>query len=230
MFLVTYQPYQFIIKILDFCLDNWATIDITYEELTQEETFPLFQSFLSIVGHYLWGIDTAIRSISFENFPFLVGHYLWGIDTSQKENKTQNQQNKNRRTLPMRNWHLNAWFNSSSSLLHSCWSDITYEELTQKVKSYSTFSTSSDITYEELTLAYPKLLDCPIKVVQVRRTLPMRNWHIVHKSVIEAIWCRTLPMRNWHQFLLWALWRHHRLVGHYLWGIDTFPDHIFFSS
>ena len=26
MFSVTYQPYQFIIKISDFCLDNWATI------------------------------------------------------------------------------------------------------------------------------------------------------------------------------------------------------------
>ena len=26
MFLVTYPQYQFIIKILDFCLDNWATI------------------------------------------------------------------------------------------------------------------------------------------------------------------------------------------------------------
>ena len=29
MFLVTYPPYQFIIKILDFCLDNWATIFAT---------------------------------------------------------------------------------------------------------------------------------------------------------------------------------------------------------
>ena len=26
MFLVTCPPYQFIIKSLDFCLDNWATI------------------------------------------------------------------------------------------------------------------------------------------------------------------------------------------------------------
>ena len=26
VFPVTYQPYQFIIKISDFCLDNWATI------------------------------------------------------------------------------------------------------------------------------------------------------------------------------------------------------------
>ena len=27
VFPVTYQPYQFIIKISDFCLDNWATIE-----------------------------------------------------------------------------------------------------------------------------------------------------------------------------------------------------------
>ena len=117
--------------------------------------------------YFFWKLPISSRTLPMRNWhlivgiypadiPFHVGHYLWGIDTSQKENKTQNQQNKNRRTLPMRNWHLNAWFNSSSSLLHSCWSDITYEEL---------------------TLAYPKLLDCPIKVVQVRRTLPMRNWH-----------------------------------------------------
>lgn len=29
----TYKPYQFKIKILDFCLDNWATIKRYYTEI-----------------------------------------------------------------------------------------------------------------------------------------------------------------------------------------------------
>ena len=39
MSLVTYPPYQFIIKILDFCLDNWATIVVwgfTYSGISSD--------------------------------------------------------------------------------------------------------------------------------------------------------------------------------------------------
>ena len=37
MFPVTYQPYQFIIKISDFCLDNWATIQRAEAEKHKSE-------------------------------------------------------------------------------------------------------------------------------------------------------------------------------------------------
>ena len=60
MFPVTYPPYQFIIKILDFCLDNWATIltqdltkNYTLEELSARFDIaltPMKNCFKSVYG------------------------------------------------------------------------------------------------------------------------------------------------------------------------------------
>ena len=152
------------------------------------------------------------------------------------------------RTLPMRNWHfgdnginfhspvlatsdityeeltpLNAWFNSSSSLLHVghyLWVIDTHSFHGSSV--ITLWSELSDITYEELThfhLTYPAVLDI------FRRTLPMRNWHVFLSRYPMPCpdTSRTLPMRNWHcsDILHNIRDRFCLLVGHYLWGIDT---------
>ena len=57
----------------------------------------------------------------------------------------------------------------------------------------------SDITYEELT---------PLKAS-------------VNLSRITSSG-RTLPMRNWHKLTYLVIDSQRTLVGHYLWGIDTF--------
>ncbi len=55
----------------------------------------------------------------------------------------------------------------------------------------------SDITYEELTL-------------------------LAYFSMTSCTSCRTLPMRNWHKLTYLVIDSQRTLVGHYLWGIDTF--------
>ena len=57
------------------------------------------------VGHYLWGIDTKVKLYPSE-WIGSVGHYLWGIDTASAFLQGFEQRFLNRRTLPMRNWHV----------------------------------------------------------------------------------------------------------------------------
>ena len=53
MFSVTYQPYQFIIKISDFCLDNWATIVKNTKVLDNFKSFSLV-SILIFSNLFTW--------------------------------------------------------------------------------------------------------------------------------------------------------------------------------
>jgi len=59
MFSVTYQPYQFIIKISDFCLDNWATIYKTW--YTDER---LYIRRVKINWYYVWRTTSVILCLS----------------------------------------------------------------------------------------------------------------------------------------------------------------------
>ena len=130
----------------------------------------------------------------------LVGHYLWGIDTLLK--------------------------------------------LAVKISFYSL----SDITYEELIQLLPLVIFRLWPEPQTGRTLPMRNWYnhsipahahlheqsdITYEELILApsgrrppvTWAsRTLPMRNWYSLVSnRSPLTYNSPVGHYLWGIDTFP-------
>ena len=98
-----------------------------------------------------------------------------------------------RRTLPMRNWHRFSKtispFILETHVGHYLWGIDTISPHILRTRLLS------DITYEELT---PSAYSQSSSSVASGRTLPMRNWHLLH-----------------HQMHLL------HSVGHYLWGIDT---------
>ena len=190
-----------------------------------------------LVGHYLWGIDTNSYSFSFQfwmknrsdityeeltlcKFTIQYNCKLFIKSDITYEELTLSaaaislaRDFKKCRTLPMRNWHLFviSFCIICLLILSICrtlpmrnWHHLQGECITKINHG------KSDITYEELT----------------------RLSGIVKVSPFSMKCGRTLPMRNWHMLFSQKLLHHqiHLLVGHYLWGIDTFPDHIFFSS
>ena len=197
--------------------------DITYEELILE-LLPLEDVHLwpePHVGHYLWGIDTALRSskaassqplmsdITYEELIHIidknkesmkVGHYLWGIDTLEY------------------NVFMSSLFLMTPCVGHYLWGIDTIKLSTANIFAVDTYG----------------------------RTLPMRNWYdfTLTTQLSERLMSRTLPMRNWYpskstyiqsssssdityEELILAVQSSMRdltiphNVGHYLWGIDT---------
>ena len=139
--------------------------------------------------------------------PFLVGHYLWGIDTLHIVPRNSSLSMIVGHYLWGIDTSIPKTFGLSNQGCPST-SDITYEELTHCTQICHWSDLMSDITYEELT---PVSSLSSLTAPSIGRTLPMRNWHMLFSQKLLH-----------HQI--------HLLVGHYLWGIDTFPDHIFFSS
>ena len=209
---------------------NHGKSDITYEELTHIISGPfiiLSRDVISIsrtlpmrnwhTGYRMFQSACLIRrTLPMRNWHYphhpqqslhqgFVGHYLWGIDT---------------KSLILLNffyfvghylWGIDTSIPKTFGLSNQgcpSTSDITYEELTHCTQICHWSDLMSDITYEELT---PVSSLSSLTAPSIGRTLPMRNWHMLFSQKLLH-----------HQI--------HLLVGHYLWGIDTFPDHIFFSS
>ena len=158
--------------------------DITYEELTQDHCKK--KLFIVTVGHYLWGVDTFFKiSLAFVILNILllnVGHYLWGIDTSWIAILSCSMSCWCR-TLPMRNWHTFSGLIGSAFVCRLLPASRTlpmrnwHKASVNLSRITSSDDGLSDITYEELTRKdwrSPYLLRWKH---QVRRTLPMRNWH-----------------------------------------------------
>ena len=177
--------------------------DITYEELTplkasvnlsritssgrtlpmrnwHKLTYLVIDSQRTLVGHYLWGIDTfnpmvanckATRSRILSDITY---EELTHVDWYRLNHQLRC------RTLPMRNWHKH-----SNSLMH--WYLVRMYSRTLPMRNWH--------------------LDIIDKVhlyfCNSSRTLPMRNWHTAKIFILSFIFpCRTLPMRNWH----WVWW------------------------
>ena len=117
----------------DFILSDFYCIsmsDITYEELTQDPVFWFVKVAMdaTVVGHYLWGIDTCLPLINPTTFFIIMLSDITYEELTHEKNS----------------WSPYGWILS----------DITYEELTHSclIKRIISQASESDITYEELTL------------------------------------------------------------------------------
>ena len=123
--------------------------------------------------HYLWGIETE-DFWSSNPLPSIGLHYLWGIET-----------NLSRLICPC----------GDINGLHYLWGIETIKFLL----SLDSVKLSRDyITYEGLRLPEFHLEQRKYKFVQLRITLPMRDWDIPpYESFIIIDLRITLPMRDW---------------------------------
>ena len=164
-------------------------------------TYLVIDSQRTLVGHYLWGIDTFNPMVA--NCKTTRSRILSDITYEELTHVDWYRLNHQLRcrTLPMRNWHKH-----SNSLMH--WYLVRMYSRTLPMRNWhflcSIFCWNSWF-----------MISC--------RTLPMRNWHILIDSSVILESKSDITYEELTHFISFLIKVKHTtmIVGHYLWGIDT---------